>query len=238
MQPLIPDTTSDERMSGLERFLVRYLGQHSAEFGSPEGELSKFEMPAPLRRFLRFAGRWPGHNPHSPFPNRFCVQDQLCSLTPNKWAPVFQYMDGLLIFVWENQGCWVAATKPQGEDPPVWISEKCSHRDPIRAWRKLVAPLSHFLVSFVLQELMFGSEIVAVAPGALAKFEAACLPVQPVWINGEYAWDIDRPSYFFVAERFLVRQAPAEANGDDWYGCRDAEGAQVLKSLGLRSPIG
>jgi hypothetical protein len=46
-----------------------------------------------------------------------------------------------------------------------------------------------------MQELMFGSDLLAVAPGALEKFEAAKLPVEPVWIRGEYGWDIDRPSY-------------------------------------------
>jgi hypothetical protein len=47
--------------------------------------------------------------------------------------------------------------------------------------------LSHFLVSFVLQELMFGSELLAAAPGVLETLEGAGLPVEPVWIKGEYA---------------------------------------------------
>jgi hypothetical protein len=104
-------------------------------------------------------------------------------------------------------------------------------------WRRLEKPLSHFLVSFVLQELMFGSELLAVAPSALEKFEGAGLPVEPVWIRGEYAWDFDRPSYFLVGERFLVRRAPGEADGEDWYGCKDGEGTGVLKSLGLPTQI-
>jgi hypothetical protein len=80
---------------------------------------------------------------------------------------------------------------------------------------------------------MFGSELLGVAPRALEKFAEAGLPVEPVWIKGEYAWDIDRPSYFLAGERFLVRQAPDEADGDDWYGCNEATGAGVLTSLGL-----
>jgi hypothetical protein len=104
-------------------------------------------------------------------------------------------------------------------------------------WRELENPLSHFLVSFVLQELMFGSELVAVAPGALEKFKASGMSVEPVWMRGEYAWDIDRPSYFLVGERFLLRRAPDEADGDDWYGCKDAAGGDVLTSLGLPASI-
>lgn len=84
---------------------------------------------------------------------------------------------------------------------------------------------------------MFGSELVAVAPGALEKLEDAGQVVEPVWIRGEYAWDIDRPSYYLVGERFLLRRAPDEADGDDWYGCKDPMGADVLTSLGLPAAI-
>jgi hypothetical protein len=160
------------------------------------------------------------------------MQDMLCAISRNRWAPTLQYLDNRLVFVCENQGVWVAATERAGDDPPVWISEECSHRETQQVWRRLEKPLSHFLVSFVLQELMFGS-LVAVAPSALEKFEGAGLPVEPVWIRGEYAWDIDRPSYFLVGDRFLVRRAPDEADGEDWYGCKDELGAGILTSLGL-----
>jgi hypothetical protein len=238
MVPLIPDATTDTRMTGLERFLERYLGPRRPEFGASEDEMQSIAMPGPLRRFYAFAGRWPGHNPRSPFVNRFCAQDTLARCVAKEYAPGLKLMDGLLVFVWENQGVWVAATEPTGDDPPVWVTEECSHRRERRVWRRLEQPLSHFLVSFVLQEVMFGSELLAVAPRAMEKFDDACLPVEPVWIRGEYAWDIDRPSYFLVGDRFLVRRALDEADGDDWYGCKDAEGASVLTSLGLPTKIG
>lgn len=237
MEPLIPDTTTDARMAGLERFLERHLGPRRPEYGTPEDEVGSIEMPEPLQRFFKFAGRWPGQNPRTPCANRFCMQDTLCAIAKKEYAPVFQLMDNLLVFVWENQGVWVAGTEPVGTDPPVWISEECSHRNARQTWRELEKPLSHFLVSFALQEVLFGSQLVAVAPGAIAKFEQAGLPVEPVWIKGEYAWGIDRPSYYLVKERFLVRQAPKEADGDDWYGCQDVSGAQLLKSLGLPTSI-
>jgi hypothetical protein len=241
MEPLIPDSTTDSRMTGLEQFLERYLGARRPEYGVSDNEVRSVEMPAPLQRFFRFAGRWPGpgpgHDPPAPFANRFCIQDWLCGIVAKEYAPALQVMDDRLVFVWENQGCWVAATERAGIDPPVWITEECSHRETRQVWRQLENRLSHFLVSFVLQEVMFGSELVAVAPGALEKFEAAGLSVEPVWIRGEYAWSIDRPSYFLVGERFLLRRAPDEAGGDDWYGCKDAAGADVLTSLGLPSEM-
>lgn len=233
MKPLIPDLTTDARMAALERFLERYLGTRRPEFGASEDDLRSVEMPAPLQRFFRFAGRWPGHNPGTPFANRFCAQDTIGGIVAVGYAPALQLMDDLLVFVWENQGVWVAATEPAGADPPVWITEKCSHRETRRVWRRLDQPLSHFLVSFVLQEVMFGSELLAVALGALEKFGEARLPIEPVWIRGEYAWEIDRPSYFLVDDRFLVRRVPDEADGEDWYGYNDTTRASVLTSLGL-----
>ncbi len=165
------------------------------------------------------------------------MQDTLCAIRKKEYAPTLQLMDNLLVFVWENQGVWVAATEPTGADPPVWISENCSHRNAVNEWRQLEKPLSHFLVSFVLQELMFGSEILAVAPEALARFGEAGLKTEPVWINGEYACDIDRPSYYLAGEHFLVRRAPDEANGDDWYGCNNSAGAEMLTLVGLPTQI-
>jgi hypothetical protein len=221
-------------MTALEQFLQRYLGPWRPEFGEPAVELQSIEMPAPLRRFFRFAGRWPGHNPRTPYANRFCMQDKLGAIRKKEYAPALQLMDNLLVFVWENQGVWVAATEQTGADPPVWISENCSHRyDAIKEWRQLDMPLSHFLVSFVLQELMFGSEILGVASGALAKFKESGVRVEPVWMKGEYAGDIDRPSYFFAGEHFLARHAPNEGDGDDWYGCNSPTGGEFLISLGL-----
>jgi hypothetical protein len=237
MEPIIPDTNTEARMAALEQFLQRYLGPRRPEFGTPADDLQSIAMPAPLLRFFKFAGRWPGHNPRTPYANRFCIQDTLCALRKNKYVPTLQLMENLLVFVWENQGVWVAATEQAGGDPPVWISENCSHRVAVKEWRQLEKPLSHFLVSFVLQEVMFGSEILAVAPGALARFEESGVKIERVWINGEYAWDFARPSYFLAGESILVRRAPDEADGDDWYGCKDSTGAEMLKSLGLPAQI-
>jgi hypothetical protein len=237
MESIIPDTNTEARMASLEHFLERYLGPRLPEFGASENDLDSIEMPGPLQRFFKFAGRWPGHNPRTPYANRFCMQDMLCAIRKNEHAPTPQLMDNLLVFVWENQGVWVAATERAGDDPPVWISENCSHRNEVKEWKQLENPLSHFLVSFVLQELMFGSEIVGVAPGALAIFKQAGVTIEPVWMNGEYVWDIDRPSYFLADESFLLRRAPNEADGDEWYGCNTSTGAERLTSLGLPTQI-
>ena len=238
MHPFIPDESADSRMTGLELFLERYLGPRRSEYGESETEIASIEMPDPLRRFFKFAGRWPGQNPRFPFVNRFCIQDMLCSIRKRGYAPALQLMDNRLIFVCENQSVWVAATERSGLDPPVWISEESSHRDAKRIWREIENPLSHFLVSFVLQEAMFSSKLVACAHEALEKLQQVGLSVEPVWARGEYAWEINRPTYYLVADRFLLRRELMEADGDDWYGCEDSAGAKILGASGLPTTMG
>ena len=80
---------------------------------------------------------------------------------------------------------------------------------------------------------MFGCQILNVGIGTLTIFAESKIPIEPVWMNGEYAWDFDRPSYFLVGNSIIVREAPNEGDGDDWYGCTSREGEDILLSVGL-----
>lgn len=80
---------------------------------------------------------------------------------------------------------------------------------------------------------MFGSRIVSTATGTLKIFAESQIPIEPVWMNGEYAWGIDRPSYFLVGNSILVRQAINEGDGVEWYGCSRREGEEILIAVGL-----
>jgi hypothetical protein len=225
VKPLISDLSTESRVAGLEKFVERYLGPRRPEYGTPEEELRLVEMPAPLERFFRFAGRWPGQNPASPFANRFCAQDELCRLQAKEYARVLRLEEDRLVFVVENQSVWWALTERTGDDPPVWIKDDVKER-------KLEEPLSHFLVSFVLQDLTFGSEAgVASELRALEKLMEAGMPVEPIWLNGEYAEN--RRSYYLIGDRFLLLRAQEQGDGEDFYGCNQIEGMKELKSLGL-----
>lgn len=238
MSQLIPDTDAAARMAGLEQFLEHFLGPRRAEYGASEKDLQSLQLPAPLQRFFRFAGRWPGHNPETPYENRFCAQDELCAIHPRQYSSPLRILDNRLVFVMECQGCWAAATETVGEDPPVWISEDCSHRGDRVVWRQLEMPLSHFLVSFVLEQLLFGAEAGGVDENARERFQEAGLTLTPLWINGEYANDYVRPSYYLIDEQILLRRALEEADGDDWYSCKDESGKQRLIALGLAVQYG
>jgi hypothetical protein len=233
MEPLISDLTTNTQSDGLERFIERYLGPRHPDFGATDADVNSIMMPAPLSRFFRFAGRWPGQDPKTPYENRFCRQDTFCAIHAKAYAPALKLMDNRLSFVCENQGVWVAATEPFGADPPVWISEDSSHWGDVRKWRRLEKPLSHFLVSFVLQELLFSSTFVSAAPDVSGKFKKAGLTVEPVWIAGEYAWGFMRPSYYLVEGSILLRECIDQADGDNWYACEDEAGQKLLQSFAL-----
>lgn len=237
MKPFISDSTADSRLEGLERFLERYLGRRLPHFGATDVDVNSVAMPDPLKRFFRFAGRWPGQNPETPYANRFCAQDTLCAIRATSYAAPLELMDNRLIFICENQGVWVAATEPTGADPPVWVSEDCSHRQDVRKWRRLDRPLSHFLVSFVLQELMFGSRFLSAAPELSEKFQMAGLAVEPIWIAGEYVWDDARPSFSLAEGSILFRECIDQADGECWYACETEEGARLLRSLELPTEL-
>ena len=232
----IPDTTADNRLSGLEGFLEFWLGPRLSEYGEPAESLAKIELPGSLRRFYAFAGRWP-----PPFPrycqNRFCAQDRFLPLEPEPWGNVYRSGE-YVVFVAENQGVWQVATLARGDDPGVWVSEDCSHRTPSPKWRPLDNPLSHFLVSFVLQECMFGSGFLGCNEGALAVFSNAGCEVEPIWLDGEYSFPQVCHSYFLIDRHILLRRDTGDVALDDqWYGSNDANVAEFVERLGLPSKI-
>jgi len=233
---LIPDTTADVRLTGLERFLEFWLGPRRPEYGEPAESLATMELPDSLRRFYAFAGRWPPAFP--PYcMNRFHVQDRFLPLDPGPWGNVYR-SGPYFVFVAENQSVWEVATLPSGDDPGVWVSEDCSHRSSSPIWRQLDNPLSHFLVTLVLQETMFGSKFGACHENALSLFANAGCEVEPIWLNAEFTWPEVRHSYFLVDRRILLRRDSGNlALDDQWYGLNDPAAAELVERLNLPSKI-
>lgn len=237
MPQIILDTTADARQNGLEQFLEFWLGPRRPEYGEPSETLAATELPDPLRRFYGFAGRWPPRRlPY--FPNRFSAQDIL--LVPGAAPHGNVYRSGdYLVFAIENQGVWVAATLPMGNDPDVVISEDCSHRTPSPVWRFLSKPLSHFLVTLILHETMLGSEQMACGEKALAVFESAGCKIEPLWLNGEYAWPDVRVSFYLIDDRILLCRGIGDVAADDqWYGFNAPECIDFLKAHHLPTTVG
>ena|SRR5579871_5099544 len=115
------------RMRGLEELLTFALGVRQEAFGESDAALVGRRLPNPLRRFYRFAGRWP-----SPYPERSPVifetpeegffysgvqGPHLATLDVLRESP-----EGRLAVFYEQSGNWTAFTDAEGDDPEVWLS--------------------------------------------------------------------------------------------------------------------
>jgi hypothetical protein len=236
MRPRIADSSTDARLSGLEAFLEFWFGPRRPEYGEPADVLATIELPAALRRFYGFGGRWPPPDLRYAT-NRFRFQDRFLPLQRCDWGNAYR-AGPYFVFVAENQGVWEVATLAHGEDPRVWVSEDCSHRTPHPRWRPLAEPLSHFLVTFVLQECIFGAEERACVENALAVFENAGCAIEPIWMNGEFAWPDVRHSYLLIDNKILVRRDTGDvALADHWYGYNDPAAGELLCRLNLPTTL-
>ena len=147
----IAATNADQRMSALESFIVFWRGPRLEAQGESESRLNSHSLPISLLRLQKFAGRWTCPHPDlNEDVQIFAIQDHVRTLDQ------LEISDGKLIFLDENSGNAVAATLPQGDDPPVWVAEclGLKHRGP---WRIVSDSLSETLVSIALQELFYGS---------------------------------------------------------------------------------
>ena len=186
MFDLMSARNAGERMDQLERFIEFWVGPRKLEFGEPEDALARIGLPGPLARLYRFAGRWKpdgwSKDPRFP-PHMFCAQDELIELA--KLAPT---TEGRLPFISENQNVWTCATDLLQDDPPVWIRENYeSHPE----WNLSCNSLSKFLISFCLQELLFGSRFTLGGELELETIKPLLDRAEPIWLNGPYALDND-----------------------------------------------
>jgi hypothetical protein len=230
----IPDTTADERLNGLEAFLEFWLGPRRPEYGEPVETLETLHLPSVLRRFYAFAGRWPPAFPRY-CSSRFGKQDRFLPLEPDSWGSVHR-AGPYVVFAAENQGGWSVATLAEGEDPIVVVSEDCCDGTDSGQWRRLERPLSHFLVTFVLQETLFSSQWIACRENAWQVFEAAGCPIETVWLDGEYASPHARQSYCLVDGQVLLRR-DTDDDAFQLYAVRDAQGSALVQRLNLPDPM-
>jgi hypothetical protein len=122
--------------SSTRRFLTEWHGQHRRDYGLPPEEIGR-SVPAPLRDFYEFAGRWP----NVVVQNMVAAPDEL------------EQTHGLLAFYVEDQGVYAWATELEGTDPPVWGARDLYSAE----WLPEEEPLSRFLLQVVLFAAAFGA---------------------------------------------------------------------------------
>jgi hypothetical protein len=190
---LMSATTARERMERLCAFIEFWLGPRRPEYGEDPAALASAELPEPLRILLAFAGRWPGRGGTAPG----CVaaistQDSLLSLDRMELTA-----DGKLLFLTENQGVWRCLTSPVGDDPSVWCVGDAfySEDESLDGVGLVCQSLSRFLVTFTLQELMFGSTKCIVDERIDELYRASGGGI-PLWLDGRFV-DPDLHSFHY-----------------------------------------
>ena len=221
----------------MSSFWSNFWGR-GAEFGASEADLQSLQLPrhCSVSSVLQDAGRDITPQPLSKIDSA-CRGSTVCDHAEGIRSAAANFGQSAGLRVREsgllgrsNRNRWRRSAR-------VWISEDCSHRTDRVVWRQLEKPLSHFLVSFVLQEVMFGPISGSFQQKHLEKLQEAGLSVVSLWIDGEYANCWSQSSYYWIEEQVLLRRAPDEG-WDDFYGCKDESGKERLIALGLAVQYG
>jgi hypothetical protein len=201
-------------LSSLQFILQQFRGPFRGWHGIAPEKLAQSALPGPLRRLYSFAGNCPGDNPWA---SAFSNQDNLCPFE------LIRFENERLVFAWENQGVWCCGTLAEGKDPPVWV------RFDEPAWIPLCDSLAQFLVTFCLQELVFGSSFLGHMENVSAVCERHGKSVMALWLNGPFPspfndGPVRQRSFHLVDGRTLIMD-------NHWCGTNDEELARELPEL-------
>jgi len=125
----------EARMQALERLLADWLGPQNNRdtFGVPEEDLAHLSIPDVLRRFYRFAGRWP-----SPWQTRAPILFEhpeegyfyagIASAGMATPDALRTLENGKIQLFSEQSGSWVGLTQTDGADPQVWYGSRSNQQ--------------------------------------------------------------------------------------------------------------
>jgi hypothetical protein len=160
-----------------------------------------------LRALYELAGNEAEPVPYrspSEIPSRNLFDNQDSLVLPDK----LKLKGDRFSFIYENQGVWRVETRIDSEDPPVY-SDAPVQGNTILVF-KVCSSLSHFLTTFCLQELAFGSRNLFVpshesrADRPIPAQDLLLAELKPLWLNGLYAYGRPIHSFYLCDERILV----------------------------------
>ena len=186
-------------------------------------------IPPPLRSIYEIAGNWP-----VPFteqwrrpnwtPGLFGTQDQLLPMDKLK-------ANGeRFTFLHENQ-VWSCETLFDKEDPPVY-SDSLAFEGGDDNMREVCSSLSHFLTTFCLQELAFGSRnLFCIDSEIRAPEDLVTGDLESVWVKGVYVFKEPTHSFYLCDSRLIVM----DTGGGYWIAYNEAASSELVnKSLKIR----
>jgi len=219
----------DNPIPALLEFIGSWVPDLSSQHRMAAASIPDF-IPPPLRAIYEFAGNYPIPNAEQwRRPNwiygLFGPQDQLLPVDQLK------VIDGRIRFIHENQGVWYCETLTNHEDPPVY-SDSLAHGHGDDKFREVCSLLSHFLTTFCLQEVFFGSQNLFCLDSEVAAPEDLVTEnLIDIWINGVYAYNEPTHSFYLCGHGLFIM----DTGGSFWLACNDDRHASLIsKSVDVR----
>lgn len=217
---------------GLLDFIRAWVPDLSTKHQVPSSSIPDF-VPSPLRAIYELTGNWPvpyGEQWRAPewTSGLFGTQDRLLPLDQ------LEVRGDRFTFIHENQYVWTCETRILEEDPPVY-SDAASFDGSGDGMREVCPSLAHFLTTFCLHELTFGSmnlystDANPAKPGDLVK-----APIKELWTGGMYAYKGAKFSFYLCEGRLLIMNTGMGTDGDYWIAFNQDEDVRLLdESQGL-----
>ncbi|NGZ75679.1 hypothetical protein [Saccharibacillus alkalitolerans] len=226
---LIPD--NEHTMERLKAFICKWAGPARPEYGFRREDIPA-ELPAVLKDFYAFAGRWPnpsfgsGVYPAGFGPKLLGVQD--IWLEPEE----VKRQDGRISFLLENQGNWSCEVDAGRDDSPVYSDAARLWDDKLEGSEIVCSSLPHFLTTFCLQELVFGSRYFGKLEGSLdpAVFRDT---LHPIWLDGHYVFQEPSHSFYLCGDNLLIM----DYYSDVWYGSLEESALSLIADPSMVRPI-
>lgn len=215
-------------MPDLLAFIEQWAGSLRPGYGLDEAAIPA-SLPQALRSLYRAAGRWPSLD-RSDAAGQDCglfgAQDAL--LPPAR----LRYGNGKITFLMENQGNWICQVEADGDASPVYSNAAGLWEDGITEPEIVHPSLPHFLVTYCLQELVFGAPYAGTWSGDLQDPSLSVF-LQPVWINGSYVFKEPSHSFYLCGDGLLLM----DYFGDVWYGALHEAALTRIAAAGEIQPV-
>lgn len=208
-------------IENLKLFIEKWAGKQLPKYGLSQEEVPEF-LPKPLREIYLFAGNWPNIREdyeHDPMgrkqPYIFQNQDILMGVEN------LERENGRISFLMENQSNWTCEVEENNDDSPVYSDAAVVWDENASGHEIVCKSLSHFLVTFCLQELVYSSKYVGTINDK-SKRELILKNAEPIWLNGIYVDKEPDRSFHIFDNKILIMDGY-------WYGCNDERALELLK---------